>query len=892
MAKSNGRLRGWTCAVSVASALSFLLTQHERWAAPPASQELDQPMRRYTVVGSPVAKRIDPRPERIEPVPPREASTWLQYRARPAAPLAAYVEPSAAVALLAPQAPAAESSLEQRLAERRGSGSFAGFGSSAVAGDVRTVASSMSARVSKPETGWGSPLAVQGPARFAPQTAWPTPRKLLEQMQQLREHLAAARPAVQLTSARVGSELIFSGPGPETSDAFGSAGGSARSGELLAWLEAVDAQLRRLRPSGEPASVADAADALERLKALADEALERPRSDEDYRGEELAARAAYALQRRLLLWEGVQRCRQESRGADIARMQLSTDHLVRLIDGVEAAAVSTGDTSGWARYLLLGELRQAAFDGTLAADDSAAVRRFLDRVTWQMLSGPQLDFLASPAVRELADYVQPLAVSPIDYTQLLQDFEVLEEQPLHRCSATIVSATQSLRYSSDPAQAALADIIQTHYRNANLRFAVAADFIDRFLPQTTTDVRPVREKILGADTTGGSRVTSRLKLQLLPEEHAWHLRLNLHAEVASLTSSEKGPATVHGAANSQVTTHRELLIRPEGLSVQKPATDVQTRDRIRGVETDFDAVPILSDIVHYFVDQQVQEQRPMARRITRNMIARQTDTQFDQELGRHIDQARRSLQTQVTEPLQLIGIDSEVVDLQTTQTRLIARHRIATHDSLAAFTPRPQAPHDAVLSVQVHQSAINNACNQFGLSGRDWALDELVQALSGRLGAELKFEPEDLPPNVRLRFAEDNPIALGFVEGAIELTLRVERLNEPGRLNLANFIIRVRYVPQVDGLRVRLVREGAISVDGERLSMRDRLPLRAIFGRIFAGHETVELTGDRLLVDERLAGLAVSQLTLCDGWLAVALSAEQSPHVAVLRDDSSAESVR
>jgi hypothetical protein len=43
------------------------------------------------------------------------------------------------------------------------------------------------------------------------------------------------------------------------------------------------------------------------------------------------------------------------------------------------------------------------------------------------------------------------------------------------------------------------------------------------------------------------------------------------------------------------------------------------------------------------------------------------------------------------------------------------------------------------------------------------------------------------------------------------------------------------------------------------------------------------MVAQSLLQDERVAGLAVSQFEMLDGWLAIAISEEQSPHVAVLQ---------
>ncbi len=90
-------------------------------------------------------------------------------------------------------------------------------------------------------------------------------------------------------------------------------------------------------------------------------------------------------------------------------------------------------------------------------------------------------------------------------------------------------------------------------------------------------------------------------------------------------------------------------------------------------------------------------------------IARQTDTEFDKQLGEQIDNAESAIDQRLLGPLRKLNLNPLVTDLATTQDRLIARYRLASNNSLAACTPRPQAPADALLSMQMHQSAMNNA---------------------------------------------------------------------------------------------------------------------------------------------------------------------------------------
>ncbi len=108
------------------------------------------------------------------------------------------------------------------------------------------------------------------------------------------------------------------------------------------------------------------------------------------------------------------------------------------------------------------------------------------------------------------------------------------------------------------------------------------------------------------------------------------------------------------------------------------------------------------------------------------------------------------------------------------------------------------------------------------------------------------------------------------------LTLRIAELSQ-GENRIERFIVRSTYVPVADGLVAGLVRDGVVSIDGPRLSMRDRLPLRAIFAKVFVSRPQIPLISDSLVKDPRAEGLAVTQMEVRDGWLAIAISDGSSP---------------
>ena len=634
---------------------------------------------------------------------------------------------------------------------------------------------------------------------------------------------------------------------------------------------------------------------LESLRALATEGakIAKQTLETDAVLSSEVSRLSYSIERRIAIWTAVSGCVLKGK----THLVTARNHLVdarqlkECLTNVQVAIQKTGDASNWSQYLMLDLLKQlAAGEITGRQDQVDLVRQFLGRVTNNRLSEAQRFVLASTEVHKLADQVHPLSIGPVDYRKLIEDLETLESDPVHRCSKTMAYAMQSLRFSEHPEQAAVAEAIGVHYRNANLRLAVSEEFINKMMPKQTVIERPVRQSILGADTRGASQVITKLKVDFLQDANALKVALNLEGDINSKTQSSRHGATFYNSSIANVNAVREVTISTQGMNINgRPAT-VESKDSLRKFSTNWDRLPILGDLVRQFAHQEFVQARPLAKRIMQRTIAQQTDDEFDKQLQSKVHSFEGEFNKRLIGPLQSLDLSPMVVDMQTTDTRLIVRYRLASSDQLSAYTPRPIAPGDSQLSIQVHQSAFNNMVSRIVEGERDWTMQELSNKISDLLQQPAKTLPDDAPTDVTARFAETRPITVEFEDGRLWLTLRVASLEQPGRFHLKNFIIRTPYLPTVEGLHAELMHEGEIQIDGPKITTRNRVTLRAIFMKIFSSRSSIPMVSEELLRDPRAAGLAVSQIELRDGWLGMAISQENSPHVA--RVQASQEALR
>ncbi len=597
-------------------------------------------------------------------------------------------------------------------------------------------------------------------------------------------------------------------------------------------------------------------------------------------------RLAHGLYRRALVGKSIWECASRSAPKLVYSANPATysDLILTQVSRIRKMTSASANGKVWEDYLLLDEWTRLARSPSLDLIQARDLARgFLSRVSTTRATPEQRRFLTSEPVRELALSIQPLATAPVDYKSLLSDLNAIEEDRIHRVRSSVASSIQSLRFSGDSSQVALADVLNNYYRNANIRMAISSELLQRFLPESQVVHKPVRDQILGSDTRGASTIKTKLSVELVPDTSAWNFILKLNGDVASNTRSEKGPAVFYNASSAVVDTARHIRIDADNTRIRAENPSVTTSDMLQGFKTDFDSLPILGDLFRTVARQQFDEQRGLAQRIVRRKIADTADREFDQELHKQLHSAERMYKSKLLSPLNDLNLNPLIVDMQTTERRLIARYRVAGDLQLAAHTPRPIAPSDSHLSIQIHESSVNNAIEQIAFGDEPCTLLEL----SDRIASALQQQPwkltEDIPDDVAIRFAKKRPMTIEFQDGKVLFTLRIDQLQQGDRLNLKRFSIIASYVPVVDGMWVSLQLDGPISVDGERIGVRERLPLRTIFSRVFASHRNIDLIPAEFVNNPRAAGLAISQMACHDGWLAVAVSRHDSPHVAQVK---------
>ncbi|MDP6442413.1 MAG: hypothetical protein QGG36_13035 [Pirellulaceae bacterium] len=634
------------------------------------------------------------------------------------------------------------------------------------------------------------------------------------------------------------------------------------------WCDAVMADLEALHRI-ESLALPAVRDTLTRIEQRAAEAIALADQTNAPKMRSNLLRARYALHRRLIVWLAV----HESARAASLTARLSDDEAWR--PSVEALRNDLKELNavGWEAFFDCAATAELAQAGEPDVEQMRThARRVLRRCDSPKLTDRQQEFLQRPSIQNYLRLLGAWSSETVDLRYLLNELESYEENPTLKTAVRIAEVGDALRWSERDDHRRLAEHLTTYYRNANVRIALSEAFANRLLPVPDDVQEDVQGFVVGARVTGTSETSAVLKMILMPNSASWQMAVEASGVVLSETASTRGPVTTFQDGVAEYRVRKVLTVTPRGAVVTRAVAAADSRSDLVGLRTGFDSLPLLNLLARSIALQQYDSVRRNAQYEMDDMVADKVAGRFNVEIHNRLDFAGAKVEKTVMEPLKRLRLNPLATDMQTTAERLVARFRLAGNDQLAAFTPRPRAPQDSLLSVQVHESALNNAVGGSKLAGKRTRLDELYQQMSELIGHQVPF-PENAPDNVVIQFADKEPVVVRCEDGLVHIRIAIAELHS-GRKRWRDFGVHVTYRPDSTQLHANLVRDGIIELSGE-LGFRDRFPLRAIFTKVFSKSQSFNLINAQIASDPRLSDLQVTQFQIEDGWIGVALGPQQ-----------------
>lgn len=576
-------------------------------------------------------------------------------------------------------------------------------------------------------------------------------------------------------------------------------------------------------------------------------------------------RAAHAVARRMPAWELAAAARAAPRDTEAADAdwQAISSCLAALEDG-PVALVGAGDR----QQALLEALGDLAMQNDSRRSSAAQVaRQFL--VEWSRRKPTPRRQTADHTLTKLIEELRPLAVGDFDPCSILAHVESFEAGRDAATAAAVAADLQRLALTEDADQARLGQWLEEQYRGGNFRVSISHELLDRLTDQPTTVEGPIRQMVLGVPTTGYSTTSTKVRYRLIPDPSRWRVHVVAEGQVAADTQAESGPARLFNRSDSSFTVEKEVVLTPRGLLAQPARAQALSDTQLRGVESDFDWVPVLRRLAHNVIRKEYAARRGAARMEAQAAISQRAEGEVDAQVSQRLARANEQLQRHILQPLERLGLETNC-NFQTTSQRLTARVRIAGPAQLAAHTPRPQAPADSQASVQIHESSLCNVLDRLDVAGKTLTLPELYTAVCQKLNLGSGAAPESMPADVLVTLAAQQPLRVDLQDGQLKITMSFAHVQHGGD-HWRDFRVMVFYRPDLSAPGAPLVRDGVVQLAGKSVRAKGQVALRGVFSKTFPKDEPWQLMPQALIDDPRLADLTVTQFVVQDGWIGWAL---------------------
>jgi hypothetical protein len=582
-------------------------------------------------------------------------------------------------------------------------------------------------------------------------------------------------------------------------------------------------------------------------------------------------KCGYSLGRRVDLWQPIVGMEPKQLYA-LSMTELDAQAMSELLSKVDAMLDNSSEGRAWRAFLEIEALRQCV-SGKSKPDDAHArllAREILERWEETPLTTAQQRFVGGGAPAALWAEVRQWAADPSSPLGLLRDIERFELTCLPGDARRVAMDCRCLETSPSELVNELAARAEMHYRNANFRLAVSEKLINDLMPEQGLEYAPVRDTVLTHPVRGESLMATETKVRMSPDAKRVRMILEVKGDIAAATTTDAGLARFHNNSNAFYIAEKPIEVDLQKISLGPVDVRVYNETRLKGVETPLDDFPLVGPMLKGAARSQLEQKQPAANREVRGKVAARARQRIDAEVHQQFSGFVERMNRRVFEPLNSLMLDPMLIGAETTAERFMMRVRLAGDDQLGGHTPRPRAPGDSLASVQVHESVINNGIQRLSLAGGAFTLPELTRHIAESLNCPEPWETNPENDDVKIIFAERDPVFVRCSDGQLELTLNIERLSKPPR-KWKEFRVRAYYRPEIDGRHARLVRDGVIHLSGPQLTAGSQIALRGIFARVLSKNTPWELVPDRLADHPKLQDAAVTQLSINDGWIGFAL---------------------
>lgn len=312
------------------------------------------------------------------------------------------------------------------------------------------------------------------------------------------------------------------------------------------------------------------------------------------------------------------------------------------------------------------------------------------------------------------------------------------------------------------------NLVRAIFSGVNLQVQVGAEFVGAGFQSEVNENFDINENILGTRVVGTGTLNATSSAELVPNKDKAEINVLIKAAMDSATIGYHSPVTVNTDTKGTLSAEKRIQITPEAFLTVPTKTKADLKATLSNIRING------GPLIQMIAKQQIQEQRASSQAVARQRAEKRMSVRVDKRIDPRIEELNENYQTKIRTPLVQSGLFPRIWNLSSTAETIDWSILIGSLTQPAAMNPAPalEKPYD--LTVQVHQSALNNAA-ALALSGRFLDEDEFVKDLQKQFPKLPKFlerKQEESPAQVS--FVAKAPIDVLFVDNKIKVVIRLD----------------------------------------------------------------------------------------------------------------------
>jgi hypothetical protein len=497
------------------------------------------------------------------------------------------------------------------------------------------------------------------------------------------------------------------------------------------------------------------------------------------------------------------------------------------------------------------------------------VNIILYRFTDNRLTDKQIEYLKSSAVRDWHSGLMNWGADTVSPKLLLADIERYEDRVGMSDMQNLFRSATRMAFSRSDASRRLGLIVHEIYGGSNVKLYLSKVLVNHLVNVPNKEIKSFREYIQNQRVVGKRASDFDVKVNFIPDSERLLLSVDVEGVIETTSRANAFATTLYSSGEAKCTAQKQIELTEDGFQLSPAKVKIESnRLQLRGIRTEFDNVPLVSNLVRAIVFSQYESRRNDAKKEAGAKIRNQVRQRIDQETETGFIGFNEKFGNLMEKSNNDFDLFIEKMGSITEEHWLLTSWAIRSSDILGGNTPAPATLRGSFADMKVHESALNAVISKLDIAGKTDTVGNFRAMIAERFKYPDIAEASENDDAI-IGFDKYNPVVLRFVDGVIELTISIDRL-QLDRQTYRDFQVFIRYEP-VRNERGELVlqRRGVISLEKARIS--SQIVLRAVFGKIFPEEKTFSLTPKFLKEDKRFEGLTTGFCRIGKGWFAVAL---------------------